>query len=122
MHTHTMDFYKKTASSYADKTFKADVDEIRGRFLSYLEPNASILDLGCGSGRDLMAFTEAGFTATGVDSAEDMCAIARRHSGCKVYNTDFTDFTPCREHDGIWAMASLVHLSEKDLPKALEQI
>lgn len=122
MQTQTMAYYQKNARKYADTTIKTDVDEIRGRFLSYLEPNASILDLGCGSGRDLMAFTEAGFTATGVDSSEEMCAISRRQSGCKVYNASFTEFTPCRQHDGIWAMASLVHLSDKDMPEALGHI
>ena len=122
MQTHTQDFYKKNASSYSKEVLKTDVSEFRGRFLSYLEPHSSILDLGCGSGRDLMAFTDAGFTATGVDSAEDMCAIARRQSGCKVYNTSFEAFTPCRQHDGIWAMASLVHMSDKDMPKALDHM
>lgn len=122
MQTQTAEAYKQTARKYAEQTFRADVDEMRGRFLSYLEPGSSILDLGCGSGRDLMAFTDAGHTATGVDSSEEMCALARRHSGCKVYNTSFAEFTPCRQHDGVWAMASLVHLSDKDMPDALDQI
>ena len=122
MHTHTKDYYRSNAQNYAKRTLSIDVDDIRGRFMAYLAPGSSILDVGCGSGRDLCAFTESGFPATGVDSAEEMCASARRHSGCKVYNTPFENFTPCRPHDGIWAMASLVHLPDKDMPPSLQRI
>lgn len=122
MQTHAMEYYNQNAKTYAKTTLNTDVEEIRGRFLAYLGAHASVLDLGCGSGRDLMAFTDAGYLASGIDSAEEMCAIARRHSGCKVYNTTFDEFTPCRQHDGIWAMASLVHLPDRDMPQTLEHI
>ena len=81
-----------------------------------------ILDVGCGAGRDLEIFRKQGFDPMGVDGSEEMCSLARMHSGCRVYNSTFEEFTPHRQVDGIWAMASLVHTADKDLPALVHRL
>ena len=44
-------------------------------FLSYLDPEARILDLGCGSGRDSRYFLDQGYKVTSVDGSVKLCAI-----------------------------------------------
>lgn len=119
MQKQTVEFYNNNVKDYATKTLSIDVSHEREKFMSCLKPGAKLLDVGCGSGRDLNAFQSAGFEVVGVDGAEEMCIHARRHSGCKVYHSKFEDFTPGQPVDGIWAMASLVHTSDKDLPELI---
>jgi pyruvate/2-oxoglutarate dehydrogenase complex dihydrolipoamide dehydrogenase (E3) component len=45
----------------------------------------AILDLGCGPGRDLVAFRDLGHEAIGLDGAARFVAMARAHSGCEVW-------------------------------------
>ena len=47
-----------------------------------------ILDLGCGPGRDLKAFTGLGHVAVGLEGSERFAAMAREHSGCEVWKQD----------------------------------
>ena len=49
----------------------------------------TILDFGCGPGRDLMAFTERGHDAVGLDGAARFVEMARTNSGCEVWRQDF---------------------------------
>ena len=67
-------------------------------------------------------FCQHGFDPIGVDGSEAMCSRARMHSGCRVYNSTFEEFTPNRPVDGVWAMASLVHTPEKDLPELVQRL
>ncbi len=42
--------------------------------------NGPALELGCGTGRPLLRFLEAGLDVEGIDSSADMLAICRRHA------------------------------------------
>ena len=55
------------------------------------EPPFTILDFGCGPGRDLKAFREFGQSRLRLDGAEPFVSVsmARRHSGCKVWHQEF---------------------------------
>jgi ubiquinone/menaquinone biosynthesis C-methylase UbiE len=46
-----------------------------------------LLDIGCGGGRQLSTFADAGWTATGVDESEDQLRLARER-GCNVVRGD----------------------------------
>ena len=54
------DYYDQNAEEYAALTFNVDMSEIRSRFLRHVSPGGSILDAGCGSGRDTVAFSRLG--------------------------------------------------------------
>ncbi|MEG1456353.1 MAG: class I SAM-dependent methyltransferase, partial [Comamonas sp.] len=76
-----------------------------------IQPGARVLDLGCGPGRDLKAFTALGHHATGVDGCPRFVEMARAYSGCTVWQQDFVDLDlPAAHFDGVFANAVLFHV------------
>ena len=80
---------------------------------------AKILDLGCGSGRDTVAFREEGFLVVPVDGSEGMCRAAETVIGEAVRLLSFEDLDYEDEFDGVWACASLLHLGYTELRDVL---
>lgn len=112
----TLEFYDSDPEAYSRKTFGADMSGPRGRFLVRLPPKARILDLGCGSGRDSLAFRSMGFDAVPVDGSEGMCRVAESNTGLHVRRMLFSELDYEDEFDGVWACASLLHADSADLP------
>nr|WP_197036800.1 class I SAM-dependent methyltransferase [Collinsella aerofaciens] len=81
-----------------------------------LPEGGRILDLGCGSGRDSLAFLKAGFAVNAVDGSAEMASAASELTGMKVEHATFADFEPKRVYDGIWACSSLLHVPAAELP------
>ena len=52
----TIGYYNKYASAIFEQTVEQDMEEQRKTFTEYLEEGDTILDLGCGSGRDSLSF------------------------------------------------------------------
>ena len=73
------------APEYADATWAIDLRSLRARFTAALPAGAArqprILDLGCGSGRDALAFSVAGFPVEAMDASPDMARIAADRTG-----------------------------------------
>ena len=84
-------------------------------FLSNIPSNGMILDLGCGSGRDLKYFKEHGYRAEGLDASNELCKLAETYSGCPVTCSTIQNFISPKKYDGIWACASLLHLTNEEL-------
>ena len=107
--------YSKDPFGYARRYADHLLDR-PARFASLLPPAARILDLGCGPGRDLRLFSDAGHTAIGVELNPHFVAMARHHG--EVVEADIRRigelFAP-RSFSGVWAQASLVHLSGEDI-------
>ena len=113
MTNRTIDYYNDNADEYFNSVISADMTENYTRFLQYVPKGASIVDLGCGSGRDLKYFKDNGYEAEGLDASEKLCILAREYSGCPVLCTDF--WKAERRYDAFWANASLLHLTGKDI-------
>lgn len=111
----TLDYYNKNASLFTNDTVSVDFSILQNEFISLLSKKASILDLGCGSGRDSKYFRERGFDVTSVDGSEELCKIASNLIGQPVIHSTFQDYTPNKMYDGIWACSSLLHLSLDEL-------
>jgi len=82
-------------------------------FLKDLPPRSRILDVGCGTGRDFEVFRAAGHRVSGLEPSGEMRRIARARLGACVRLRaerlqEFQD--PEGSWDGIWAMASLLHI------------
>ena len=48
----TLDYYNQKAEEFIEGTIKADMSQLRSKFLDYVPDGGMILDFGCGSGRD----------------------------------------------------------------------
>ena len=80
----TLDYYDKNAQAFVEGSKDADMGEHYRHFLKYLSEGASILDLGCGSGRDTAYFRSIGFTVTPVDGSREICRLAEEYLGSPV--------------------------------------
>jgi SAM-dependent methyltransferase len=121
----TLDHYGHRAEEFWTGTRHHDVSQNIAALLDRLEGDApfTILDFGCGPGRDLKVFALAGHRAIGLDGAERFAAMARDHSGCEVWRQDFLRLElPPEYFDGIYANASLFHIPAQELPRVLGQL
>ena len=86
------------AEAYRHGTADHDVSQNIAALLDAIEgePPYAILDLGCGPGRDLLAFTELGHEAVGLDGAAELVALARAETDCTVLLQDFLSPSTCR--------------------------
>ncbi len=86
------------------------------------ENRSTVLELGCGPGRDGEAITAAGFAYTGVDlspaSVEACRALGLRAEVASVLELPFADAT----FDAGWTMSTLLHVADEDLDQALQEI
>jgi SAM-dependent methyltransferase len=121
----TIAFYDRFAQAFWDGTRHHDVSQNYRAFLDAIESDApySILDLGCGPGRDLSYFRSLGHEAVGLDGSQQFVAMARAHSQCEVFHQDFMAMQlPAGRFDGIFANASLFHVPSQELPRVLLEL
>ena len=118
----TLDFYNQNADDFISRTVIADMESVHTHFTAFLPPNASILDLGCGSGRDTKVFLDAGYRVDAMDGSEALCEKASAYTGIQVKNMLFADLNEHDAYDGIWACASLLHLPKDELADVLRRI
>ena len=115
----TLDFYDKNAETFANGTADIDFSEMQNIFLSELPVGATILDFGCGSGRDAKYFLQKGYKVAALDGSEKLCRIAEEKTGIPVVQMDFNDFDEQDLYDGIWACSSILHLPKQELRSVL---
>lgn len=115
-------YYNRYAATYFESTVTIDMSEARKKFEKYLPEGGSVLDLGCGSGRDSLAFLEDGYEVTPLDGSSEMCALAEIHTDLEVLNMTFEELDFEEVFDGIWACASLLHVPEEKMPDILKKI
>ncbi len=121
----TLQHYDQNAESFWQGTRDHDVSQNIAALLQHIsgEPPYRILDLGCGPGRDLKAFTVLGHVATGVEGSARFAAMARAYSGCVVWQQDFLQLDlPPGHFDGVFANAVLFHVPAQELPRVLRQL
>lgn len=118
-HNETLEYYNTNAEEYIHGTVDVDFQETQERFLKYIPPRGRILDFGCGSGRDAKYFHARGFEVDAVDGAEELCKRAAEYTGINVKQMLFSDLDTVEEYDGIWACASILHLSSSELWEVL---
>ncbi|WP_225761758.1 MULTISPECIES: class I SAM-dependent methyltransferase [Acinetobacter] len=118
----TLDYYDINALNFFESTFKVDMENLYQPFLRYLPDHAFILDLGCGSGRDTLAFKDKGYQVAATDYSKELVDKARQLTGINVRFESFYEFSEQNKYDGVWACASLLHCERKRLPEVLEKI
>jgi SAM-dependent methyltransferase len=121
----TLEHYNQRAEAFWQGTRDHDVSQNIAALLGAIEgePPFTILDFGCGPGRDLKVFADRGHAAIGLEGAAELAAMARAHSGSEVWQQDFLKLDlPARHFDGIFANASLFHVPAQELPRVLRDL
>src|SRR6266850_6772195 len=107
--TATLAHYEQHAEEFRVGTRDHDVSQNIAELLRHIEGEApfTILDFGCGPGRDLKAFAALGHAVVGLEGSPRFAAMARKQSGCEVWEQDFLrlELPPAR-FDGVFANAA----------------
>jgi len=121
----TLAYYDGHARQFFNGTIDHDVSQNIAALLEAIESPApwTIMDLGCGPGRDLKTFSAMGHRAIGVEGAGEFVTMARDYSGCEVWQQDFVHLDlPPALFDGVFANAVLFHVPSRALPKVLADL
>jgi SAM-dependent methyltransferase len=121
----TQGYYDQHAEDFWQGTRGHDVSQNVEALLKHIEGAApfTILDFGCGPGRDLKTFSELGHIAIGLEGSARLAEMARVYSGCEVWQQDFLKLDlPANRFDGIFANAALFHVPGQELPRVLREL
>ena len=123
--TVTLAHYEQHAEEFRAGTRDHDVSQNIASLLRHIEGESpfTILDFGCGPGRDLKTFSGLGHIAIGLEGAAGFAAIARADTECEVWQQNFLKLDlPGARFDGIFANAALFHVPSQELPRVLRQL
>ena len=121
----TIEDYGRLSRQFWEGTCDHDVSQNYAALFDAIEsvPPYSILDFGCGPGRDLAYFHSQGHQAVGLEGAKEFVEMARDYSGCEVLHQDFLAMDlPPEKFDGIFANAALFHVPSQELPRVLSEL
>lgn len=115
--------YRQIAKSYLVKVRSGSLDHrFIEKFLTLFKPGQKMLDVGSGTGEmSAEMIVEHQLEVQAIDFSPDMVRLAKKeHPGLRVRRMDLRKLAfPPRTFDGVFAMYSLIHIPEGDVPDAL---
>src|SRR3990167_10455696 len=94
------------------------------KFLSYIAPNLSLLDVGCGAGEKSKYLVKRGFNVTGIDFSNEMINLAKEQvpTGRFILKDILKPLELDELFDGVFAKAVLLHIPKNQLNDVLTNI
>jgi SAM-dependent methyltransferase len=117
----TLEFYAAEAPDYAASS-PGGIGRHLAPFLERLAPGASILELGCGSGRDAAQMEALGFEVEPTDGVAEMAEQAAARLGRPVRVLRFDELDAAEGYDGVVAAYSLLHVPREGLVEVLRRV
>lgn len=118
----TVNYYNRNVKQFYDNTVAVDFTDTQNVFLSKLAKGSTILDFGCGSGRDTKYFLSQGYHVEAIDGSLELCKLASQYTGTKVRHMLFQELSAINKYDGIWACASILHLPWSELAGVMRKM
>ena len=117
------DFYQENFKAYHEKTFSIDPSSFLEPLAQRLPAEAFVLDVGCGSGRDLLWMKNRGFDVIGFERSPGLAELARENAGCEVIEGDFEtyDFSSILV-DAVKLVGAMVHTPHERFADVFENI
>jgi len=97
----TIDYYNQYADEFAQATLHVNMDSLYQPFLAEVSEGARILDVGCGAGRDTLAFKNKGHEVDAIDYSEELVKRATQLTGVQVKLRSFYEIEEHEVYDGI---------------------
>jgi len=122
----TLDYYKNNSSMLVNRYESADVTCVQNLLLQTFKKKNRLLEIGCGSGRDASFMFKNGFDVIAIDGSENMINEAKKIHP-EISNFLYTKVLPHElefetKFDGIYSIATLMHLSFEDVKLTLTKI
>lgn len=111
--------YNRDYKQYYRDTANIDLSAIYKVFRSYIAKGGTILDAGCGVGRDTRYFIQHGYKVVSFDASEKMAQLCSQYPFAYCLHQSFANLESIEEFDAVWACASVLHLSQDELKDAL---
>jgi SAM-dependent methyltransferase len=119
----TRRFYELQAEAYARATLPSQVPDLWSVMEARLPAGSRILDVGAGAGRDLRHLSVHGYHMIGIDLSFPLMRIAKRISRCPTVVGDMRSLPfPSRTFDGVWSIASQLHIARSEIVPTLRAI
>jgi SAM-dependent methyltransferase len=118
----SFNFYNEHAEQFIENTLNVDMSSLYSEFTAYLPKNAKVLDAGCGSGRDSLAFLKMGYDVSAFDASNEMVKYASKLTGISVKKLNFDQLKSINTYDGIWCCASLLHVQKSELLESMQSL
>lgn len=122
----TLGYYNTNSIELSERYESADVSNVHHFLLKTYNKNSKLLEIGCGSGRDASFMTKHNFDVTAIDGSKNMIDEAKKiHpelSEKLFHKTLPNDLEFNQMFDGIYSIATLMHLSKIDLKKTISKI
>ena len=107
-------YYDENAKEYIENTINTDMSLQYNKFIEYLPKTGHILDIGFGSGRDMIYFKTLGYEVSGIDTSIEF-VNNMKNKGYNVKLESILDIEYNNEFEAIWACASLLHIEYNKL-------
>ena len=122
----TVNYYSENAKSVAER-YESVVSSLSKSFGEAFNQRSKVLDIGCGSGRDLALLTSLGHEGFGVDATPEFVTLSQSlHPELKdkVLHAALPNFEPPfgGGFDGVLCSAVLMHIPESELVPAAVSI
>jgi len=121
----TIGVYDNISSTYSAQWFQSTaVEGFINQFVSKLGLNPVVLDVGCGSGREIKLLTDRRVDCVGIDLSLGTVKQARSNvpnGYFRVMDARYLDY-PDNLFDGVVCIAVVHHLYDRDFRKALKEI
>lgn len=121
-----MNYYEENADILVEHYESADVNNVQNLLLKTFDINSKLLEIGCGSGRDVLFMIENNYNVIAIDGSKNMIEEAKKiHSELKerlFHRILPNDLEFDNKFDGIYSISTLMHLSKDDLKKTLSKI
>lgn len=117
-----LNYYNQNAEDFVENTFSVDMKPLYDVFLKYVKPKGYILDVGCGSGRDALYFSNHGYIVDAFDYSNELVKKAREKTGLPIRVHSFYEISDIDKYDGIWACASLLHCERNKILMVMQSL
>lgn len=123
----TLKYYNKYSHNLCKKYNSVDLSILHKDMLDFFKGYKSLLEIGSGSGRDIVFMLRNGFDVIGIDGSQGMiknALINYPELKNKLFLSELPNSIPQfkNKFDGIFSIATLMHFSERDLTFILKDI